>query len=80
MRTTITLDPDVAQRARTRMARSGKRLKQVINEALRAGFDNITGSKNPTFVDNNVNSTNFLALGNFGHRSFNGRIRLLGPK
>ena len=48
--------------------------------ALRAGFDNITGSKNPTFVDNNVNSTNFLALGNFGHRSFNGRIRLIGPK
>jgi hypothetical protein len=39
MRTTITLDRDVAQRAKSAVARSGKSFKHVINEALRAGFE-----------------------------------------
>jgi hypothetical protein len=39
MRTTLTLDPDVARRAKAATARSGKPFKQVINEALRAGLD-----------------------------------------
>lgn len=38
MRTTLTLDPDVAERVRQE-TRSGKRsLKEVINEALRRGL------------------------------------------
>ena len=41
MRTTITLDHDVAQRAKAARSRSGKTFKQVINEALRAGFDRL---------------------------------------
>ena len=41
MRTTITLDHDVAQRAKAARARTGKPFKQVINEALRAGFDKL---------------------------------------
>jgi len=48
--------------------------------AVRAGIDNVTGSKNPAFVDNNINSTTYLTFGTFGRRTFNGRIRLLGPK
>ena len=41
MRTTITLDHDVAQRAKAARAKSGKSFKQVINEALRAGFERL---------------------------------------
>ena len=41
MRTTITLEHDVAQRAKAARARSGKTFKQVINDALRAGFDQL---------------------------------------
>jgi hypothetical protein len=41
MRTTITLDHDVAQRAKAVRARSGKTFKQVINDALRAGFERL---------------------------------------
>jgi hypothetical protein len=39
MRTTLTLDPDVAARARTGAARLRKPLKEVVNLALRAGLD-----------------------------------------
>jgi len=38
VRTTLTLEPDVAQRIQQRMRRSGKGLKAVVNEALRLGL------------------------------------------
>jgi hypothetical protein len=41
MRTTLTLDPDVAAKAKKGAARLGKPLKEVINAALRAGLDEI---------------------------------------
>ncbi len=41
MRTTLTLDPDVAAKARQGAARLGKPFKEVINAALRAGLDRI---------------------------------------
>jgi hypothetical protein len=43
MRTTLTLDPDVAERLRQELRRTGKGLKAVVNEALRRGLG--TGSK-----------------------------------
>jgi hypothetical protein len=46
--------------------------------SARVGIDNVTNSLNPAFVDNNVNSPTFLTFSNLGHRSLNGRIRLLG--
>lgn len=41
MRTTLTLDPDVAAKAKKSAARLGKPLKEVINAALRVGLDEI---------------------------------------
>lgn len=41
MRTTLTLDPDVAARARKGAARLQKPFKEVINAALRVGLDAI---------------------------------------
>lgn len=41
MRTTLTLDPDVAAKARKGAAKLGKPFKEVINAALRAGLDEI---------------------------------------
>ena len=38
MRTTLTLDRDVAERVRGEVRRTGKGLKLVINEALRLGL------------------------------------------
>lgn len=38
MRTTITLDPDVAMKVRERVEQSHLTLKEVINETLRAGL------------------------------------------
>lgn len=38
MRTTLTIEPDVAQQLRRRMALKKSTLKQVVNEALRAGL------------------------------------------
>jgi hypothetical protein len=38
MRTTLTLDKDVAEQAKKLVARLGKPFKQVVNEALRAGL------------------------------------------
>jgi hypothetical protein len=38
MRTTLTLEPDVAQQIRRRIARQKGTLKQVVNEALRVGL------------------------------------------
>ncbi len=38
MRTTLTLDPDVARRLKARMTGQRLSLKQAVNEALRAGL------------------------------------------
>jgi hypothetical protein len=38
MRTTLTLDPDVAERIRQELASGKRTLKDVVNERLRAGF------------------------------------------
>jgi len=38
MRTTLTLEPDVAARLRQEIRRSGKGLKTLVNEALRLGL------------------------------------------
>ncbi|MCW5558544.1 MAG: DUF2191 domain-containing protein [Verrucomicrobiae bacterium] len=41
MRTTLTLDSDVAAKARKGAARLGKPFKEVINAALRIGLDQV---------------------------------------
>lgn len=41
MRTTLTLDPDVAAKAKQGAARMRKPFKEVINAALRVGLDEI---------------------------------------
>lgn len=41
MRTTLTLDPDVASKARKGAARLGKPFKEVINAALRLGLEQL---------------------------------------
>jgi hypothetical protein len=38
MRTTLTLDPDVAERLQREVRRTGKSLKAAVNEALRLGL------------------------------------------
>jgi hypothetical protein len=38
MRTTLTLDPDVAEQLEKEMRRSGRGLKATVNEALRRGL------------------------------------------
>jgi hypothetical protein len=38
VRTTLTLERDVAESVRREMQRSGRRLKDVVNEGLRAGL------------------------------------------
>jgi hypothetical protein len=48
--------------------------------ALRAGVDNITGRHNPSYVDNNVDSPQFLTYSAYQGRVLTGRIRLLGRK
>jgi len=39
MRTTLTLDEDVAQRAKAAVVKLHRPFKQVVNQALRAGLD-----------------------------------------
>ena len=41
MRTTLTLDKDVAEQAKKLMTRLGKPFKQVVNEALRLGMQQL---------------------------------------
>ncbi len=41
MRTTLTIDDDVIERARTIAAKLNTPFKRVINEALRAGLDQV---------------------------------------
>lgn len=38
MRTTLTLEPDIADRVRREMRRTGKGMKELVNEALRVGL------------------------------------------
>lgn len=38
MRTTLTLDPDVAERLHSETRRTGKSLKAVVNDAIRLGL------------------------------------------
>jgi hypothetical protein len=45
MRTTLTLDPDVAARAKKGAATLNKSFKEFINTALRAGLDEILPPK-----------------------------------
>ena len=48
--------------------------------ALRAGFNDVTNRQNPTVVNNNVDSPEFLTFGGTQHRVFTGRIRFIGRK
>jgi hypothetical protein len=48
--------------------------------ALRAGFNNVTNRENPSVVNNNVDSLQFLTFGGTQQRAFTGRIRFLGRK
>ena len=41
MRTTLTLDPDVAAKARQGAAKLGKPFKEIVNAALRVGLNEI---------------------------------------
>jgi len=46
--------------------------------ALRGTLDNITNQRNPSVVNNNIDSPQFLTFGSLDHRTFNLRIRFLG--
>lgn len=48
--------------------------------ALRGGFDNVTGRRNPSFVNNNVDSPQFLTFTGTQRRALVGRLRFLGRK
>jgi hypothetical protein len=48
--------------------------------AIRGGFNNVTGRRNYTFVNNNSDSSDFLMFGNYEGRALTGRIRFLGKK
>jgi Carboxypeptidase regulatory-like domain len=48
--------------------------------ALRGGFNNITGRRNPAVVVNNIDSPQFLTFEQAEGRAFTGRIRFLGRK
>jgi TonB-dependent receptor-like protein len=48
--------------------------------AVRGGLNNITGHGNPTSVNNNIDSPQFLTFGNFAGRAVTTRIRFLGRK
>jgi hypothetical protein len=48
--------------------------------AIRGGFDNITGSRDPAVVVNNIDSPQFLTFEQSQGRAFTGRIRFLGRR
>ncbi len=43
MRTTLTLDDDLARKLKQRALDSGRSFKEVVNEALRSGLEQSTG-------------------------------------
>lgn len=45
MRTTLTLEPDVAARVTQELAQGTHSLKELINSALRLGLDRLDGAK-----------------------------------
>jgi hypothetical protein len=47
MRTTVTLDPDVAALVQRRMEERGVSFKQAVNDAIRAGLTDPTGAPPP---------------------------------
>ncbi len=49
MRTTLTLDPDIAQRLRQELASGKKSFKEVVNERLRLGFGLKKATDRPPF-------------------------------
>lgn len=49
MRTTLTLDPDVAAKAKKGAAKLGKPFKQIINTALRIGLDEVLEPKSKPY-------------------------------
>ena len=49
MRTTITLDRDVAHAAKAATARLGKPFKQVVNQAMRIGLEQMSKTKAKPF-------------------------------
>ena len=49
MRTTLTLDEDIAAKLREEMQRTGRPLKQVVNETLREGLTRSPQKKVPPF-------------------------------
>jgi plasmid stability protein len=48
-RTTLTLEDDVVAQLRAEALRTGKPLKTVVNEALRAGLQRGSGRRRPAF-------------------------------
>jgi hypothetical protein len=46
--------------------------------AVRLGFNNVTGHKNPALVNNNIDSPQFLTFAAFEKRAFTARLRFLG--
>jgi len=49
MRTTLTLDPDVAMKLKKRMAEKKLTLKETVNQALRFGLKEAEKNKSPKF-------------------------------
>ncbi len=47
MRTTLTLDPDVAERAKADAAKMKRSFKEIINAALRLGLDRLEKAPAP---------------------------------
>jgi len=48
MRTTLTLDPDVAAALREAQRRTGARQKTLVNDALRRGLRDLAGQRKPS--------------------------------
>ena len=49
MRTTLTLEPDVALKLSETMATSNKSMKEVVNDALRIGLSSAVGAASVNF-------------------------------
>ncbi|MEM0966390.1 MAG: DUF2191 domain-containing protein [Verrucomicrobiota bacterium] len=45
MRTTLTIEPDVAEKAKLATQTTGMTFKELINEALRCGIDQVTAPR-----------------------------------